>query len=320
MGLAKSLGTGLGAIANNPGVIIIGLALGALFLFRKDIRGAFEGIGQAAIDIKLPDFPSITLPEIKFPEFPTIVLPEFPTFDFPDFGSLFTGFQKQIDDISGQVFKLGETVGMFGPDTTITKEGVIEGAPPTVATVTDDLSTFFGEQRPKVFDTLIQAFGLTPAQAFGELKGAETIEDLNEVLQRLNQEAVSMVQTPGVTPPQVFPVQSEIPGQQFFGGGVSFIGGAVGETPIEFLTLNQIIEMGLASSASEASALRREAQGFPSAETGFVPEQFFTQQLQGGPPGIDLPEFGGITGDPQFTGLTPEEIIRRILGGVITNF
>lgn len=112
-------------------------------------------------------------------------------------------------------------------------------------------------------------------------------------------------------------VQSEIPGQQFFGGGVSFIGGSVTETPIEFLTLNQIIEMGLASSASEAASLRAEEIGL---DGGFIPEGFFEQSLQGLPEGVDAPLFGGITGDPQFLGLTPEQISLMLTGGSISNF
>lgn len=103
----------------------------------------------------------------------------------------------------------------------------------------------------------------------------------------------------------------------FTGGGPSFEGGTIFETPIEFLSLNQIIEMGLAESASEAASLRAEAIGF---DGGFIPEGFFEQEQQGLPEGIVAPDFGGLTGDPAFIGLTPEEIALRLTGGNISNF
>ena len=85
------------------------------------------------------------------------------------------------------------------------------------------------------------------------------------------------------------------------------------ETPIEFLSLNQIIEMGLAETASEAASLRAEAIGFTPEE-----ESFLTQGevdvggfVAGGPSAVS---------DPVFEGLTAEEIALRLTGGNISNF
>jgi len=99
---AKSAGSFIGGIFNNPTFLILGALTIALLFFQKDIRNAFGGLaeGFGKIDIQLPEikFPEFTFPEIKFPDF------NFPEFDFPDinidlpdFTSIFAGFQEQID-------------------------------------------------------------------------------------------------------------------------------------------------------------------------------------------------------------------------------
>jgi len=117
---------------------------------------------------------------------------------------------------------------------------------------------------------------------------------------------IDVIQTPNV--------QSLLEtGQQFFGAGPSFIGGFVGPTPFEFLSLNQIIEMGLASSASEAASLRAEAIGFSEEEQAFLMQGPVDVGgfISGGPPAVS---------DPQFEGLSLTEIALRLTGGPISNF
>jgi len=95
-------------------------------------------------------------------------------------------------------------------------------------------------------------------------------------------------------------IQSGIQGQQFTGGGPSFIGGSVTEIPIERLSLGQIIER-LGVTASQAASLRAEAIGFTPEEQAFLNQG--ETQTSGG-----------------FEGLTPEQIALRLTGGIISNF
>lgn len=104
----------------------------------------------------------------------------------------------------------------------------------------------------------------------------------------------------------------------FIGGGPSFEGGTIFETPIEFLSLSQIIDRFMVT-ASQAADIRAQAIGFTPEEQAFL-----------SPISTVGDEFGGILGgsqitepavsDPAFAGLTPEEIAARLTGGFITNF
>lgn len=127
-----------------------------------------------------------------------------------------------------------------------------------------------------------------------------------------------MISTPGVEEPTDFGVTiapsllDSIIGP-FIGGGPSFEGGTIFETPIEFLSLNQIIEMGLAETASEAASLQAEAIGFTPEEEAFLAqgEADVGGFVAGGP---------AVVSDPVFEGLTAEEIALRLTGGNISNF
>jgi len=90
---ARGAGSFLGGIANNPGIVIIGLVLGGLFIFKDKIAEGLGGLGESLAG-GLGDI-SITLPEIKLPEFnfPEFKFPELPP--APDFSGLFESFQQQ---------------------------------------------------------------------------------------------------------------------------------------------------------------------------------------------------------------------------------
>lgn len=98
----------------------------------------------------------------------------------------------------------------------------------------------------------------------------------------------------------------------FIGGGPSFEGGFIFETPIQNLSLSQIIDRFMVT-ASQAADIRAQAIGFTPEEQAFLSQ---------GP--VDVGGFvaGGpaAVSDPAFIGLTPQEIIDRILGGPITRF
>ena len=114
-----------------------------------------------------------------------------------------------------------------------------------------------------------------------------------------------------IIPQENLNVQTEIENQTFQGGGLSFIGGTVRETPITGQsTLGFIIDK-LGVTASQASNIRAEAGddfgGFDfGTNTGMGLSNLF--------------ENVGQTSDESFTGLTPEEIALRLTGGNISNF
>jgi len=110
---------------------------------------------------------------------------------------------------------------------------------------------------------------------------------------------------------QDFNVQTTIPDQQFFGGGVSFEGGTVTETPIENLSLSQIIDKFMVT-ASQAANIKAQAIGFTPEEQAFLNQ------------GQEISPLGDIASMPAvsqgFEGLTPEQIFAQLIGGNIQNF
>lgn len=288
---AKAAGSGIGAFFNNPGVLIIGALIVFIAFFRGDIRNAFGSLGES-ISGGLGDI-NIQLPEFNFPDI------NFPSLDF---GGIFEGFNPFPSAVLGQE---GEVLAL-----PLTEDGINPAADPTNPTPVDILisegetdpriinpEAFDPEQAPQLFDPTM--FQPPTEEGTGPIpRGGPSFEDLGLIA------GGDQVQTELDT------------GQQFAGFGPSFEGGVVRETPLEFLSLNQISEM-LGISASRAASLRAEAIGF---DGGFIPEGFFEQEQQGLPEGIDAPDFGGFTGDPMFEGLTPEEIALRLTGGAISNF
>jgi len=305
--LSGSAGRGaggfLGGLFNNPGVVILGALALALVFFSGDIRKAFGSFGENIGKVELPaiNLPDINFPDIKFPDFDF----KFPEFDiqFPDFSNLFGDIKfpdllgGAAEALGGAGEALGETLGGAGEATTDFFGNLQKS-------FNEFLSSFDGEQ--DMIDTEPPLTQVIPSDTTLELGAtASAIFTPRDELRDL-----SIPAAPSIAESIIAPFQ---------GGGVSFEGGQIFETPIENLSLSQIIDRFMVT-ASQASSIRREAQGFPSAETGFVPESFFTQADQGLPEGIEAPDFGGFTGDPQFEGLTPEEISIRLTGGNISNF
>jgi len=323
-GKARAVGSFFGGIANNPGIVILGIALGGLFIFRDKISNAFASLGEGFGNI------DVTLPEIKLPDI------TFPEFNFPDFSGIFQGFQDQLSSIAGQT-----VTGSQGQDVTIPPDTMVDPdtgivtseTPPTIVSTTGkgmDITTLFGELRPKVFDTLIN-LGFEPAEAFGFLKNVTTIEGLNQVLQsvnsfgQINQQDIEDI--PGVAPTNLLNQEGLISDQkiksflineqqqQFGGGGVSFVGGSIFETPIENLSLSQIIDK-FGVTASQASNIKA------IAGDDFGDFDFGTNTGLG--IGSVIPGLPGIqesnVSDPQFQGLTPQQIFLQLVGGNIQNF
>jgi len=97
----------------------------------------------------------------------------------------------------------------------------------------------------------------------------------------------------------------------FTGGGVSFEGGTIFETPIENLSLSQIIDKFMVT-ASQAANIKAQAIGFTPEEQAFLSQ------------GQEISPLGDISSMPAvtegFEGLTPEQIFAQLVGGNISNF
>ncbi len=103
-------------------------------------------------------------------------------------------------------------------------------------------------------------------------------------------------------------------GQQFQGGGLSFIGGSVSEIPIERLSLGQIIERFNVSASKAADIRARARDDFNDFDFG--------TNTGSGIGSIIPPEVQNVgqTSNPTFAGLTPMQIAQLLTGGNISNF
>lgn len=262
--------------------------VGGLGILAFIILTSGRELAAALGNIKLPSIGDITLPSFEFP-------------------NIFGDSQQQVtmaqpSPVTGQLLmpQLGDV-----PLTAAEVSSVIP-QPDFFQSISDFFtgrdSTDIQEiaPSPPISETIIG--GGQQFSSVAELLEAQRLR--NEMRQQEQQQQQIMQQQENLI------VQSQIPGQQFMGGGPSFQGGTIFSTPIEFLSLSQIIEMGLAESASGAANLRAIAQGFTEEE-----QQFLNQQ-----PLMDIqPQIFG-NAPRQFQGLTPEEIALQLTGGVISNF
>jgi len=319
---------GLGAI----GIITL---LGIIFIFRdqigKAIGGFGENIGKVELpDINFPDFPDFKFPDITFPtfEFPTIEFPDFnidfPDFDFGGLGDFFGGAGEAVGEavggageaIGGAVGGAGEAAGDFFGNLQDQFNnfisGLTGGTTPQGAAV-GGLSPQEIAALPDIQDDIE---GLTPAQAFGFIEKGIIPTGFKVVNGQLVQEGAPL--------PDVFvqdlTVKSFLldePTQVFEGGGLSFEGGSILETPIANLSLSQIIDkfMVTASQAANIKAI---------AEDDFGDFDFGTNTGLGiGSVIGTIPQISGggtNVSDPMFAGLSPEEIALQLTGGNISNF
>jgi len=297
-GGARVAGTGagsfVGGILGNPIVAIVLLAIGALIIFRKDISGALSSF-------KLPEFPS--LPDFNFPSLPDIT---FPSFEFPSFDFEFPSFDFEFPDIAGGAADL---IGGLQADF----DQFVKDSQTNLDAAGGGVSDFFGGLQSD-FDNFIKS--LTPDQP---LTQADQFDDSG---------LAGIDLTPsGVPPPpfrdaerfaQDFPevfipqdqaifklpeIESkDFPDQEFTGGGVSFIGGSITETPIGNLSLSQIIDK-FGVTASQAANLKAEALD------DFGDFDFGTNTGSG--------IFGTPTPQPSTQGLSAREIARLITQGLL---
>jgi len=300
-GKARAAGSFLGGLANNPAVVIIALVLGGLFIFKDRISEAFgslgEGLGDINIqlpDIKLPELklPEISLPEFEFPEFkfPEIKFPEF------DFGNIFA-----VNPVISPEESEKLSIGLAG--------GIQERR--------RDLERALAEKELAAADIPLRDIqddveGLSPAQRFAFIERGVIPTGFEVIGGQLVGEQIAPLKTTVSQPKPIQSFLTDQPTQQFTGGGVSFTGGSIFETPLANLSLSQIIDKFMVT-ASQAANLKAIDIGFTPEETEFLQGSgdiggFFT--------GFNPPAVS----DQQFAGLTPEEIALRLTGGNISNF
>lgn len=213
----------LGGFFNNPGVVIIAALAVVFVFFSGDIRKAFGSLGESIGSIGDVQLPDITLPTFNFPEitFPTFEFPEITLPELPDFSFL---------------------EGIFGaapqPVPTPPPAGVIEteelGPVTTPEGCTVDENGIIRCPTPPTFD----------ASQF------VTPEELAERL----------VEPEPFTPPiqETIAPTLELP-EGFVGEGISFQGGTIFQRDPCFMSLSEIIDAGLARSASAAADLKARA-------------------------------------------------------------
>jgi len=301
---ARAAGSFLGGIANNPGIIIIGLALGALLIFRKDITNFLDkGIGNITLpEIKLPDikFPEFNFPEFKFPDLPPA----------PDFSGLFQQFQQQQNTF------LSGLTNLFGGGEIPKPTKMVEdtGLDPLAscqcgASIVQDA---FGN-----VNVTCKQCAAVDTQLPSQIP-AENIPQTNGFVGGIGGGLLGFL---GLTPAQQF-VQDKIEDESlpagFSGGGLSFIGGSIFQTPIANLSLSQIIDQfGVtASQAANIKAIAADDFGdfnFGTNTGSGIGSIFQNLSLTSLLPSSNV-------SDSQFQGLSAQEIANLLTGGNIQNF
>jgi len=264
---AKTAGSFLGSIFNNPGIVLLGALAIGLFIFKDPIQKAFASLGESFGKIELP---AITLPEINITN--PLDLSGFGADLRKDFDNFVSNFKNPLD-LSEQGADFREDV-----DQTFTDIGT------TLADIPDRLKEIFDNIIPQAEPSEDQTDFTASGQAAARARQSE--EEAAAIIQepstgflspREQAEAISR----GDLEP-FFITSEEIPviptglgaDTGFFGGGISFMGGET--TPIETLSLSQIIDLGLADSASQAANLKAIAEGFTKEEEEFLRTGIFT--------------------------------------------
>jgi len=325
--VARTGGSFIGGITNNPGIVIIALILGGLFLFRDKISEGFGGLFE---NFKFPEIPNpfenFTNPFEDF-VFPTFTNPfedfEFPTFELPDFSGFFEGFQEQFTGLQEQqqnfLSQLQLDFNKFfnqpleQPQKMVEDTGLLPpGTCQCGSTITQDAFGNVNQTCKTCEVTDTQLPSLDPALNIPTLPGGPNAGLL--AFLGLTPAQVFALEKQGLDPNQFSQLQEEAVNIFGTGGGPSFIGGTTtfGSNIID--TLSEVLNIFPGLSASQAANVLSEFPGLTGSEfkqiNPFVPSisssGFETQQL--------LNASGG------FSGLTSEQIAFILTGGNIQNF
>jgi len=176
----------------------------------------------------------------------------------------------------------------------------------------------FAQFRANAFDTLFGILG-DPVQAQELISGAgQDRSAISLILQQAGQGLFSQMAGPEnvISPPADLSVPSPFQDQTFQGGGLSFIGGQIFETPIANLSLSQIIDQFnvTASQAANIQAIAKDDFG-----------DFDFGTNTGGGFGSIIPTISSLlpslnVSSSQFEGLSAQQIALQLTGGNISNF
>jgi len=326
--VARTSGSFLGGITNNPGIVIIALVLGGLFLFRDQIAKGIGGLGEnllgglGNIEIKFPEikFPDFSFPDFSFPE---IKFPDFSDFKFPDFTSSFEGFQEQFTNLftgfqeQFDKFEFPVIPPLFKEDDeTITTGGGFGDDPRRMSTFDRDESGILSQfELDNLRDIADITSGLTPAQRFAFIERGVIptgfIVENGQLVNEQQQGFAQPVEQPVIQPQ---PVVSNLPSgfDLFVTPGSNVPGGAIFETPIANLSLSQIIDKFMVTASQAANILAIAKDDFGDFDfgtnTGLGIGSFVPSGL------------GSNVSDSQFQGLSSQEIANLLTGGNIQNF
>jgi len=290
---AKSAGSFIGGLFNNPTFLILGALTVALLFFQNDIRKAFASLGGSLGNIEV-NLPEIKLPEIKFPEFPTFPEIKFPEFKFPEFKFPEIKLPSIFGNGLEQDLTMVEDTGLLSQKETLACE--------CGSTIVQDS---FGNVNNvckvcAVKDTALPS--LDPALNVPDTSG-EPFGGLFNFL--------GLTPTTFQTPAQEF--VSNLPSgfDVFQTEGSSFVGAQINPTPIQNLSLSQIIDMFdvTASQAANIKAIAEDDFGdfdFGTNIGGVIPAQFGGSDVN--------------VSSSQFQGLSASEIVNILTGGNIQNF
>lgn len=236
--VAKRAGQFAGGFLNSPfGVGLLAIgAIGVTLFIFKDRISEFFG------GLK---FPEVTLPTINLPDitFPTFEFPEFPTIEFPEFPSFeFPSFE--FPDFSNLFVSGGGELPDLPTSPEITAEIESQGGGP-----------------------------IGPCDIKQDAQGNVTIVCQDDA----PMDMFSGVPSPPPLPPPPITVDPFLETEgEFVGGGPSFIGGSIGQTPLTGLF--QVLDLFPGFSASQAANFLFQFSGIlPSEALGL--SQF--EQFQG---------------------------------------
>jgi len=302
-------------VSFKTGIQLTGLVAVLLAVFLI-VRGG----GQFLKDLKNP------FSDFKFPD-----LPDFNFFQGDTIVNIDPDPTKQTDEQQEEIF--GKTLSDKEEDTIndITK-AIDEGDPEKIKEIITGqeggLSDLFKFNPAGIFGFGIlgpdkQGLPLALAELLGITQGT-TIKDLTqEQLLGIGEFAQT-----GILPSEkVTETESEISNivsggndlpAGFEGGGPSFIGGSIFQTPIQNLSLSQIIDL-FNVTASQAANIKAIAGDLFPADFDFGTNQglgigSILNQIQ------ELAGLGGNVSDPAFEGFSLEEIANKLTGGNISNF
>lgn len=331
----------------SPNLIAAVIGLGVVAVIVNQVRNAGKDIANFGKDFKpldgLPQLPSINFPAINIsnpfnqaPQISADPTKQTTTQQKEIFGKVLTkSEEEEINKIAGQIDR-GEKVTVSNPESTLLNKF----NPPNVFGF-----GILGENKKGISTTLANELGISnlrvnelSAQQIKILENIDIKENTSQILegragvnaqnffnifnipfttekqQEQNNKVSEMIKVQEqqqITPTfenNKLKVTSNV--GNFKGGGVSFIGGSVNETPIKFLSLGQIIDK-FGVSASKARDLqfqaRNEGKGFDfGTNTGNALN--LSKQIRTNLPSVNV-------SNPAFEGKTTSEIAAILING-----